>query len=220
MANSGNGFTGFDPALVNGSMSRVEDAYSQLMAALKTKMQGDFVNSMSENWACNQAQTFFTGSFKPSIDSLLNGSYTTFQSVISSMNSAASNWATQTGTSWSGRSFKGSKETIDVSSIKENINGVRGVNETEANNTAGKLSTIASEAESALTQAQAAVNSCGFVGRSQEENLINSLQVIKNNINTSTTELTEATKKAINTTVDNYGSLATKVEEAFTANKQ
>lgn len=208
--------TGFDPELVKGSMSKVEDAYDKLMTALETKVQSEFVNPMAENWACNQAQTFFTNNFKPSIDSLLSSSFSTFQSVIMSMNSAASNWAKNTGTTWGAHTFRGTKKTIDVSGIKENINGVRGVNETEANNTAAKLPVIAREAEAALTSAQQAVNGCGFVGRGMEETLVNSLQIIKTKISTSTDELSEAIKKVINTTVDNYGSLAEQVEEAFT----
>ena len=38
--------TGFDPSLVNSSMNKVESAYTDLMAALKTRMQNDFVNSV------------------------------------------------------------------------------------------------------------------------------------------------------------------------------
>lgn len=209
--------TGFNPDQVANSMKNVETAYSDLVKALGTNMQSNFVNAMANYWACNQAQTFFTQNFKPAVDELLNSSYNTFKSVIDSMNSAASGWASQTDSSWSTKSFGGELKKIDVSSIKENLNGVRGVDEAQANNTAGKLATIAQSAISALTSAQNAVQNCGFVGRDQAQTLITSLGTIKTNISNATEQLTNATKTAVSNTVDAYGTLATNVESAFTA---
>ena len=133
------------------------------------------------------------------------------------MNSAASGWASQTDSSWSTKSFGGELKTVDVSAIKENINGVRGVDEAQANTTASKLSTIAQAAVTALSAAQSAVQNCGFVGRDQAQTLISSLGTIQTNISNATSQLTNATKTAISNTVDAYGTLATNVESAFTA---
>ena len=62
--------TGFNPDQVTSSMNNVEKAYSDLIRALGTNMQSNFVNTMANFWACNQAQTFFTNNFKPAIDEL------------------------------------------------------------------------------------------------------------------------------------------------------
>ena len=160
--------TGFDPALVSGSITKVKDAYNDLVAALGTEMQSNFIDSMANYWACPDAQTFFAQNFKPAIDGLLSNSHKIFESVVTSMNSAAQGWARQTGATWAGTSFGGALKTVDVSNIKENINGVRGVDEDQANSTAGRLTTIASNAEAALTRAELAVQNCGFVGRNME----------------------------------------------------
>ena len=209
--------TGFNPDQVTSSMNNVEKAYSDLIKALGTDVQSNFINAMANAWACNQAQSFFTDNFKPAIDELLNSAFNTFKSVIESMNSAASGWAQQTESSWSTKSFGGELRKVDVSSIKENLNGVRGVDESQANNIASKLASIAQAAISALSAAQSAVNNCGFVGRDQAQTLISSLGTIKTNISNATEQLTNATKTAVNNTVEAYGTLATNVESAFTA---
>ena len=209
--------TGFDPTLVRSSISKVESAYEELIRALANDMQSSFVDTMAEYWACNQAQTFFTGAFKPAADELLSSSYRIFQSVVTSMNSAAQSWAQQTDSEWSPVSFNGELKTIAVDNIKENINGVRGVDEANATNTAGRLQTIASNASSALESAKSAVQNCGFIGRNQEEQLVTALNTIRNNVNSATSDLTDATKKDITDTVAAYGDLASKVESAFSA---
>ena len=211
--------TGFDPQKVLNSIGKVESAYNDLMAALATDMQKSFVDNMANYWACSEAQKFFNEGFKPVIDGLLNDSYKTFASVVSSMNSAAKEWARTTGYQWTAKTFSGTVKTISTSNIKENINGVRGVDETNANTTANKLSTIATNASNALTKAQQAVQNCGFVGRNMEQQLVNSLGTIKTNINNNSTELTNSTKTAINNTVSAYGNLATSVESAFTVSE-
>lgn len=208
--------TGFDPQLVSESINKVESAYGELMQAMGTQMQSEFVDAMVNYWACAEAQAFFNNSFKPVVDELLNGSFAIFESVVNAMNSAAQIWSMQTGAQWVSKTFGGVRKSIDTSNIKENINGVRGVDEVNANATADKLATIAANVESALSNAQAAVQNCGFVGADMEAQLINSLQTIKNNVNNATQELTSSTKTAIAQTVQTYGNIAAKVETAFT----
>ena len=209
--------TGFDPQLVQNSINDVEAAYTDLMQAMGTNMQTQFVNEMANCWACAEAQTFFNNNFKPVVDELLNGTYAIFESVVNAMNSAAQVWSMQTGAEWVSKTFTGEKKSIDTSNIKENINGVRGVDEANANSTAERLAVIASDVDNALSKAQQAVTNCGFVGADMEAQLINSLQTIRNNVNNATQELTQSTKTAITQTVQTYGNIARKVENAFTA---
>lgn len=207
--------TGFNPTTVRTSMNSVQKAYNDLLKSLGTDMQTQFVNGMADKWACNNAQKFFTEGFKPAVDGLIKDSNKTFKSVIDAMNSGANAWAKQTGSEWSKISFSQIDKSMDVSGIKENINGVRGVDAASANTVAAKLPNIANEAKSALTAAENAVKDCGFIGGSTASNLVASLRKIKTNIDNATQKITEQSKKAINQTVTDYSSLEKNVANAF-----
>lgn len=207
--------TGFDPDLVNGSINNVKSAYENLIQVLGDDMQNQFVVGMSDKWACTDAQNFFNNNFKPAIDNLIQGATTIFESVVNSMNSAGQAWASQTESAYAPVSFAAINKSIDTSSIRENIAGVRGVDLSAATTVAGKLSSIATSANSALTSAQQAVQNCGFVGGSMESNLVSALGVIKSKIDTATEELFTETKSAVDATVQRYGNQEGKVSEAF-----
>lgn len=207
--------TGFDPSVVQSSINAVINAYNELMQALGNDMQTQFIVGMSDKWACNEAINFFNQSFKPSIDSLITSSDSTFESVVNSMNSAGRAWAEDTKSSYNPVSFSPRNIKMDTGSIVENIGGVRGIDLANAGTIAAKLPQIASSASSALSNAQVAVQNCGFIGGNQASNLINSLGTIKTKISQATNELTDATKSAIDATVANYGDLEGRVSQAF-----
>jgi len=207
--------TGFDPELVKSSIESVKTAYSNLIKALGDDMQNQFIGGMSDKWACNDAQKFFNDGFKPAIDGLIKGSNTIFESVVSSMNSAAQRWAQETGSAYSPTTLSTISKTMDVSGIQENIGGVRGIDKENATTVAAKLPVIAEAAKGALTDAQNAVQNCGFIGGNQASNLINSLGTIKSNIDTATQDISNQSKSAIDNTVQRYGDTAGKVEQAF-----
>ena len=207
--------TGFNPDEVTTSINSVKQAYENLIKALGDDMQTQFIGGMADKWACNQSQKFFNESFKPAIDSLINSSNQTFESVVNSMNSAAQAWAMETQSQYSTQSFSVISKTMDTSSIMENISGVRGIDLQSASSVASRLTTIAESAKSALTQAQQAVQNCGFIGGNQASNLINSLGVIKNRIDAATQEIATQTKQAIENTVSTYSDTEGKISEAF-----
>ena len=72
-----NGFTGFNPDEVTASINAVKGAYSNLIDALGNQMQTQFVDGMSSQWACTQAQEFYRDAFKPVIDQLITDSNST-----------------------------------------------------------------------------------------------------------------------------------------------
>jgi hypothetical protein len=207
--------TGFDPSLVTNSIGKVKSAYSDLIAVLGNEMQDKFVSGMQDKWACTQAQTFFTDDLKPAIDQLISDSTNTFESVVNAMDSAAANWATSTDTSYTKVGFSAITKTINVDSIVENINGVRGIDVAEAGTVAALLPGIAENAKSALSSAQNAVEGCGFVNGSQEESLVNSLATISNSIDSAFSSITTQVKSAIDNTVSVYSDLEGKVSAAF-----
>ena len=211
---------GFDPDKVNESMQKVENAYKDLKHAMKYDMQKNFVDEMGKYWACNQAQKYFRDILKPDVDEINDNSQKTFESVLDSMNSAAQSWARATDTSVPIRMSNlgtrmGERVGIDTSVIRENFNGVRGVDEANALNTIPQLEIIKANADRALASAQTAVNDCGFVGRNQADKLIESLGVIRNNISGAIDTLITSAKAAINDTVEAYGRLAEDVDKSF-----
>lgn len=207
--------TGFDPTLVNSSINSVMAAYNDLMRALINDTQSKFVNPMAMYWACTNAQKFFTEALEPAISSQSNGINTIFQSVVDSMNDAARAWATQTETSYSPVTFTPNTSKVDVTGIRENINGVRGIDKTNASTTVSTLTTIKASIDTALDKAKQAVANCGFVGDGQADSLIGSLNRIQTNISNSIAEMTEAVNTAIESTVSVYGDTAGKVATAF-----
>ena len=207
------GLLGFDPELVATSINSVQTAYDSLISAIATEMQTQFVNAMQDKWACNDAQVFFS-QFKVVLDKLITESNNTFESVIESMNSAASNWAQNTGSTWSSKTFTRIDKTMDVSGIKENINGVRGV-DPQATEISTKLMTIANNAISALTSAQTAVDNCGFIGGSSASSLTASLAKIKTNIENAVNQISGDCASAIEKTTQAYTNLDINISSAF-----
>ena len=208
--------TGFDPEIVNQAIGNVKKAYEELIGVLGDRMQTEFVGGMQDKWACNQAQKFFTNAFKPAIDNVIQSSNSTFESVVSSMNSAGQSWASQTESSYSPQSFSPLTKTIDASVIMENIGGVRGIDKDSASTVAAKLPGLAQEANSALSSAQAAVQNSGFIGGSQQANLVNSLGEIKTKIDEVVNNITNETKTAVEQTIEAYGDTEGRVSQAFT----
>lgn len=208
--------TGFDPELVTSSISKIQNAYNELMAAIGTDMQNQFVNGMQDKWACSDAQTFFNN-FKTTVDSLITNSNNTFESVVNAMNSAAKAWAEQTGSTWSAKQFSRNDVKMDITGIKENIGGVRGV-DLQATAVSDKLPTIAEAAGRALDNSKSAVINCGFVGGTSEADLVNSLEQIKTSINNAVSQISNDCKKAIETTTQNYSTLEVSVSDAFSSN--
>lgn len=212
-------YTGFDPSVVSSSIGSVITAYNSLVQALGHDMQTRFVGGMSDKWACNEAITFFRDLVKPAVDQLLSSSDQVFNSVVASMNDAASNWAERTDSDFSPIPFSTQNVRLDVSPIVENIGGVRGIDYENANSVISQLSVIAQSADSALSSAKSAVDNCGFVGNNQAESLQASLGIIQSKISAAANEISTATTSALNATVASYGDLAGKVAEAFTVNE-
>ena len=112
--------TGFNPDEVNASINAIKGAYSNLIDALGNQLQTQFVDGMAPYWACKDAQDFYRDAIKPAFDEIISTSNSTFQSVVSSMNSAATSWASQTGNAgaWSGQSLETIDKKIDIDCIQ------------------------------------------------------------------------------------------------------
>ncbi len=207
---------GFNDDEVRVSINAINSAYDALMVPLADNMQSKFIGELSTRWASPIAQKFFA-EFNTVANKLLTDSYSTFQNIVDVMDSAATAWAKRTGVEYSKIGFKGASRSVDVSSIQENINGVSGAMDDAGSVATNALNDIASFSDNALTSAENAVRNCGFVGKGQQENLLQSLTNIKNQANKAITELTNTVSKAITDTTEAHKDTATKVASAFTA---
>lgn len=209
--------TGFNPDVVNSSINSVKQSYEKLINILGDEMQNQFVVGMSDKWACADAQAFFNDAFKPAIDNLITCINVTFGDVFTAMNQAAQAWTMNTDATFSPVSFSAIDKKIDTSIIRENIDGIRGIDLATASDVAAKLLTISDNAQQALTSAQQAVEDCGFVGGNQASSLIATLGVIKSKISTASQEISSEAKRAIDGTVARYSNTEGKISEAFSA---
>ena len=210
--------SGFNSELVRTSISKVVNSSNDLMKSLKEEMGSKFISPMGDAWACKEAVDFFA-SLKETLDDLIKKSDSVFQSVVDTMNQGAKNWAISTGNEgvFSPVSYHNYAGRTDVGMIKENIGGERGINKGAADSATATLASIKASCDKALTSASQAVDSCGFIGGSQAENLKTSLNEIKTNISNSFDEYVNSTKKGIDETITKYGNIETTNAGTFVA---
>lgn len=209
--------TGFEAERVYQALRDLQSAYEELCNALGNYVQRQFIDFMSENWACTEAQEFFEQLINILIDERKDIDRI-FQSVNDAMNGGGATWAAKTGNSgvFTKIGFVVSGQKADASSIKENIAGVRGINVGCEGEAASRLSAVTQRADNALDKAVKAVASAGFIGAGQQAALTASLTKIKGNINNANTELANSLKKGVAATVEKYKSTATTITDAFT----
>ena len=210
--------TGFNPEKVYESLKGVQNAYNDLCDAIGPRLQTKFVNYMSENWACDEAQKFFKkAETKVNVD-LRKEIDKIFLSVNESMNAAGARWAADTGNSgvFSKVAFAISGARISSDVIKENIAGVRGINVGCDGEASSRLSATVQDADKALNDAIRAVASAGFLGGGQQAALSASLNKIKTNITNESNDLKNALKESISATTGKFTSTASTITDAFT----
>ena len=207
--------TGFDPAIVQTSMNNFISAANDTMDVLCTKFQTQFVDKMAGLWACSNAQKYFNESVKPAMDKLTNDANNVFASVVNSMKTAGQNWANQTGATFSAPTYTSIRKELDTSVIKENINGVRGIDLASASTVSNSLAIINGAAEGTLSRAVSAVQNCGFIGGESAANLLASLNAIKTNLNSTLANCNTQMKTAINNTISNYENTEGQIAQAF-----
>ena len=206
--------TGYNESEVVTALDKIVTSYDNLYDVLSIEVQKKFVDELANMWACSYAVEFFNNDFKPAFDDILNNINMTFENIVESITSAAQAWA-QTGGgdfSHSGISLKTAK--VDVSAIKENINGVRGIN-TNTQAIAARLQSISGEAEGALNDTITAVQNSGFIGGGMQENLISALTQIKTQLSEAITELNNSIQEYVNKTASEYEELASSTASAF-----
>lgn len=208
-------FTGYDPNVVRTAITNIGNSYDALIDALVTKNQTNFVQAMGSVWASEQAKEFFSA-YQTDIARLVLEVNKVYDSIANAMNSAAKTLASTSGSTWSNVDIVIKEPIIDLSSIKDNINGVKGIDLVNATNTLEQLeTTILSAINSALESALTAISSSGFVGGDMESSLKSSITSIKTSIEAAFSQIKTAANTAINDTISKYSTDASNIATAF-----
>ena len=208
--------TGVNPDEVRAAIVLVKSAYGDILKALVTDSQNSFINPMSSLWGSPDAVDFFKN-YGDVISSLKSSVITTFTSVIESMNSAGKNMTSLGGSTWADVvNDVDTSAVLDISVIKDNLDGVIGVDVTSASSTADSaMSTIESKINQELSLACRAVNTSGFVGDDMQENLVSSLNKIQDAVSSAFSTLKTSIKAAIENTETAYKTTSGNISNAF-----
>ena len=210
--------TGFNAAEVQISISGVKAAYNSIIDQIGNRMQTEFINGMADMWACDEAVDFFTNTVKSDMDRLIPAVNATFESIVRVMDECARIWAENTGNAsvYVGTQFEQNPKTsVDVSNIKTDFNGSRGIDVEAVQPVVNKLADISEQAKNFAKQAQEAVSNCGFVGGNQAETLYQSLERVKASIDAAISSIAQLIQTYINNTVSRYGALQSQVSSKF-----
>ena len=206
--------TGYDPSAVRTSIINVGNSYDALIDALVTKNQTNFVQPMGSVWACEQAKQFFRA-YQIDIARLVLEVNKVYNSIVSAMNGAAMTLASTSGSTWSNQEITISGASIDLSPIKEDINGVKGIDLQQATVVLAELDTILSNVTSALESTLSAVSSSGFVGGEMQTDLYSAINSIKTKIETAFGQIKTSVNTAITDTINKYSTDASNISSAF-----
>ena len=214
---------GFNPELVTQSINAVQAAYEETVNAFFDGMQNKFVNRMSEIWACNVAVDFFNNVVKTNVDGLINGTSGVaesginwiFSNAVSSINGAAQAWAAQTETAYQPQQLSVITKSLDVSNVRENINGIRGIDLQSVPSITSQFNEILGATTTALNKAVTAVRNSGFIGGAMQDSLINNFNVIRSKIVSRVGEINQVCQFQVNSTVEKYEDTAGRIAQAF-----
>ena len=210
--------TGFNPEAARSTLTGVQAAYNEFIQAIGTSVQSKFIGGMSQRWACNSAIEYFRDTFKPSLEAVITDANTRFSKHFEELNDSATKWASQTGSTFNKVNFTPNNFKYDISVIRENINGVRGIDKADAMNVVRDLQPIKQAAEAALTKASnVIVQYHAFYGEGQDEALVNSINRIKSALNSAFEEQISNIDRFIQKTITDYEDTAGRVAQNFSS---
>lgn len=184
---------------------------ANVLGYLTDDMQKNFVDPMSENWACKEAQDFFAN-FKEKDEQLANRVNTRLHEFYETVSDAARIWAEKTGgyagIGWNNDGFV---PKIDISNIKEQYNGVRGINMKNVPEIMQALTTIADKTRDDMRQVREITERVPFLGGDQQEKLIVLIEAITMEISDYVTFFISTAQAVIKDTLNKYGDTAAMV---------
>ena len=210
-----NGMTGYNEQEVIEATNGIKAGIQSYFEATNTRLENDFVRPMENLWASEDARTYFE-SYDDAVRAQFQSDLESLNTIIEHFNSAASKYASESGASYSPVGFDAPACECDISGIKTDIAGTRGINRVEAVETAQVLGAIREEAISALEEIKSAASSSGFYGEamSHQEAINESIENMKNSISNLIEEMYSNVDKAIQATADKYGDLEAEASAA------
>ena len=209
--------TGFVAEAVTSAAKSVNNSFEGTIKALHDDMWLFFIDPMGGAWASKQAVDYFQKKFKPAVDGVITEINKLYEEVVTKMNEGGKKWAAQTGDALVFTpvqfTYKLVKTTVD--NIKENINGVRGIDRTTAVTLLNELQKIQTRALGELNNTKHAISNSGFLGGDQQKQLNSRIEEVKTKITNLIQDLMISIKKAITTTVDEHGDTAGQVAQAL-----
>ncbi len=215
----GNGMTGYNEQEVIEATNGIKTGIENYFQATNTRLENDFVRPMENLWASEDARSYFE-SYNEAVRGQFQSDLESLHTIIEHFNSAASKYAAESGASYSPVSFDAPTCECDVSGIQIDINGTRGINRTEAVQTAKVLNEIKDEAVSALDAIRNSASASGFYGEanSHQEAINESIENMKNSISNLIDEMYASVDTAIQATADKYGDLEAEAAAAASGN--
>ncbi len=205
------GVYGYNVADVVAVSDRMIWNCANVLGYLTDDMQKNFVDPMSENWVCKEAQDFFAN-FKEKDEQLANRVNTRLHEFYETFMDAARIWAEKTGGSAGGSwNNDGFVPKIDISNIKEQYNGVRGINMKNVPEIMQALTTIADKTKDDMRQVREITERVPFLGGDQQEKLIALIEAITMDISDSVTFFVSTAQMVIKDTLTKYGDTAAMV---------
>ena len=193
-------FTGFNPTDITASIKNMNASYTELSNIINTKTK-KFIEDVSMYWACPEAKTYFNGDFKTVTNNLGKTIESNFAMIIDLMNNSVA--------------FQGGLiKEVDVSLIKDNINGDIGINGEKNISLANSFQAdLRSTIESILKKCKNISN--GFLGGNQKQALDARINTVYNAILSCISDQTSKLVVNVKSTAQKYQSSAGVVSNYF-----
>ena len=201
-------FVGVNPEECAAAITGVTGAYANLMTALISNVQTNYIDKIGEAWGSPLARVTMV-SFARKINMLANDCEKTYTSIVDTMNSAASTLLMQQNyNNWSNVSFDSSKQTLNINSVKRDINGAVQADSGMISNANGALGTVTESITSALNATKTAIETSGFIGAGMQEALSGSIGTIQTKISEVFAEIANDVQTRSNMSAEEQVSLA------------
>ena len=214
-----NGMTGYNEQEVIEATNGIKAGIENYFGATNTRLENDFVRPMENLWASEDARSYFE-SYEDAVRAQFQSDLESLNTIIEHFNSAAAKYASESGASYSPINYDAPACDCDISGIKTDIAGTRGINRTEAIETAQVLNAIKEEAVGALESIKSSASASGFYGEAMahQEAIDNSIENMKNRISNLIDEMYSRVDQAIQATADKYGNLEAEAAAAAAGN--
>lgn len=207
----------FDIDVVNSCCGSIEDNYYDIYFALHDRVQREFIEQMQDKWACEKAQDFFNNNFKERMESLIVNVNLLYKYIIGTIFDEADTWARNTGWEFYPGTFDTFNQYFDTSCIRNEINGVKGIDLQNTLDVVNVLKSIKADTEYYLKQTRNTVNSSRFIDYNKKSYIIDSINDVQTNMYNSIDGIFQDTDILFRKTVEDYKDTAGEIARSFNA---